>query len=716
MNENQVQVNRRVCRSASFGPFELCLETGILKKHGVRVRLQGKPFQILSALLEDPGAVITREELRARLWSDDTYVDFESGLNTAANRLRAALNDSAEHPLYVETLNRIGYRFIAPVQFAETPPVESRGALPASTEILDQPPSSADVLNEIIPRANRKWPTSLAVVAGLVLVAAVWAGWAVRWGGAASGSDMQFRRLTFQSGSISGARFSRDGKQIFFGAEWNGAPSHLFVLNTATGNTEDTGLASMYISGVSPRGFVASYLGEGQSRRMSLIEASRRVEQNLPEAVMSVDWSADGREWQVVRRGSGVAIESPPGHILLQSSTWLDPGALGDAFDCAALHLRVSPDSSMAAFIRRPVPWDDAGDIVLIRPGSEPRTLSSGWASVNGLAWSRSGREVWFTAAAKGASRQLMAVDLKGRVRQVAAMPGGLTLHDIAANGEVLITRDATQVSMFLGNIEDGVSRDVSWLDWPAARTLTPDGKLLLFDESADSGGGQYSSYLYDAQSGAHRRIGDGRALDLSADGRWALTQAPRDLTDVRLLETGTGAVTRLAARNFLYRWIRFTGTQPLRAIAGGSPTAGEDGVFTIALPSGSPSRVSAEMVDEAVLDGSGRLMAGIRTDGSISVVDLQHGSSRILPNPNRAKPLRFLNAETILTSRMAGRSIIVESLNVDDGTWRPYRQIHRELAVIPKIMDLRLAGDLKTYAISGEKSMSTLFAVTGWR
>src|SRR2546423_9944328 len=108
---------RRVVR---FGAFELFLETGELRKHGVRVRLQAKPFHILSALLEEPGHVVTREELRARLWPADTFVDFESGLNTAVNRLRIALGDSAESPIYVETLARLGYRFIAPVDASNT--------------------------------------------------------------------------------------------------------------------------------------------------------------------------------------------------------------------------------------------------------------------------------------------------------------------------------------------------------------------------------------------------------------------------------------------------------------------------------------------------------------------------------------------------------------------------------------------------------------------
>ena len=99
-----------------FGPFEVDLHERVLRKRGVKVRLQTQPFQILAALLEEPGAVVTRDELRRRLWPDDTFVDFEHGLNAAVARLRQALGDSAEQPRYVERLAKRGYRFAAKVQ------------------------------------------------------------------------------------------------------------------------------------------------------------------------------------------------------------------------------------------------------------------------------------------------------------------------------------------------------------------------------------------------------------------------------------------------------------------------------------------------------------------------------------------------------------------------------------------------------------------------
>src|SRR5260370_25723894 len=103
-------------RLIRFGIFEADLSAGELRKGGSRIRLQEQPFQILAMLLERPGQVITREELRAKLWPGDTFVDFEHGVNSGVARLREALGDSADSPRYIETLPRRGYRLIVLVE------------------------------------------------------------------------------------------------------------------------------------------------------------------------------------------------------------------------------------------------------------------------------------------------------------------------------------------------------------------------------------------------------------------------------------------------------------------------------------------------------------------------------------------------------------------------------------------------------------------------
>jgi|SRR5690348_12947666 DNA-binding winged helix-turn-helix (wHTH) protein len=115
--------------SVRFGAFELDQDAGELRKQGAKIRLQEQPLQILQILLEQPGKVITREELRKRIWPSDTFVDFDHGINNAIKRLREALADTAETPHYIETLPRRGYRFIASLGSASGR-IESLAVLP----------------------------------------------------------------------------------------------------------------------------------------------------------------------------------------------------------------------------------------------------------------------------------------------------------------------------------------------------------------------------------------------------------------------------------------------------------------------------------------------------------------------------------------------------------------------------------------------------------
>src|SRR6266849_5108161 len=137
-------------RRARFGAFEVDLHLGQLRKHGIRLKLQDQPFQVLALLLEHPGDLVTREEFRQKMWPAETFVDFDTGLNSAIKKLRDALGDSAEEPRYIETLPRRGYRFIG--LLADRPeqgtpetqgPAEPATELHAAMEAMDSPRSAA---------------------------------------------------------------------------------------------------------------------------------------------------------------------------------------------------------------------------------------------------------------------------------------------------------------------------------------------------------------------------------------------------------------------------------------------------------------------------------------------------------------------------------------------------------------------------------------------
>src|SRR4029077_5566575 len=160
---------------ARFGSFEMDLRAGELRKHGVRIRLQTQPFQILGMLLERPGELVTREELRQALWPGDTFVDFDHGLNNAINRLRETLGDSAESPRFLETLPRRGYRFIAAVESIappssqdSKPQVEDSSTTP-STAVGDKM-AALPVESSKSSRRARLWIIAGAGVAALFVL------------------------------------------------------------------------------------------------------------------------------------------------------------------------------------------------------------------------------------------------------------------------------------------------------------------------------------------------------------------------------------------------------------------------------------------------------------------------------------------------------------------------------------------------------------------
>jgi len=167
-------------RRTRFDAFEVDMRSGEVRKHGIRLKLHGQPFQVLSLLLEHPGDLVTREELRQKLWPGETFVDFDTGLNSAVKKLRDALCDSAEEPRYIETLPRRGYRFIAQVQNGDlstgAAPIESLAVSPLRPSPVEQglraerpADGEVDVQPTGVSRV-RLW-LALGGVAGLALIA-----------------------------------------------------------------------------------------------------------------------------------------------------------------------------------------------------------------------------------------------------------------------------------------------------------------------------------------------------------------------------------------------------------------------------------------------------------------------------------------------------------------------------------------------------------------
>jgi len=184
--------------SIRFGTFELDLQTGELRHAGQKVKLQEQPFQVLATLLEHPGKIVTREELRNKLWPEDTFVDFDHSLNAAIKRLRDALSESADAPVFIETLARRGYRFIAPVNGSS-----ASGVIETAAPAAEQGRSSF-------------WTRRIAIscLALIIIASLVWAMWRLPL----RHTDIIERKLTSNSSEngVNSAAVSPDGKYLAY--------------------------------------------------------------------------------------------------------------------------------------------------------------------------------------------------------------------------------------------------------------------------------------------------------------------------------------------------------------------------------------------------------------------------------------------------------------------------------------------------------------------
>ena len=376
---------------------------------------------------------------------------------------------------------------------------------------------------------------------GMALAAAALVASAYLFGSGARDRDLpSFRRLTFRDGTVWTARMAADGQTIVYGAAWNGTPIQIYSTRPEIPESVALTLPPANVLAISPAGEMAISLGArpagpfltvGTLARSTLAGGGAR---EILESVQAADWAADGASLVVLRTVDGRSrIEFPMGKTVVE----VPSGYLS--------HPRVSPDGNLVAYLEHPMRGDDGGSVVVVDREGKRRVLSAGWITVRGLAWSPDGREVWFTAAAGGGSRALHAVNLSGRRRLVLRAPGALTLHDISREGRVLVARESSKEGIV--GLPPGADRerDLSWHDWSRPVDLTADGTAVLFDETGEGGGSAYAVYLRTTDGAPAVRLGDGHALALSPDGKWALSTPHRTPAELVLLPTGAGEPRR---------------------------------------------------------------------------------------------------------------------------------------------------------------------------
>ncbi|HEX5719977.1 MAG TPA: protein kinase [Thermoanaerobaculia bacterium] len=390
------------------------------------------------------------------------------------------------------------------------------------------------------PRTLRRRGYLLAAaVSGLLLMAAFLLGILAqrRW---EPGEPPRFQRLTFRRGSVVDARFAPEGQTIVYSASWEGGPYEIFTTRTDSPESRPLGLPPALLQSISPRGqMLIDLIQEKDGSRVGYTLAQAPLAGGAPRPILEVsrrvyaDWAPDGEALALLRRDDeqGTWIEYPQGKVL-----WRPEGF--------AWGLRVAPAGDALAFCEardspvQTVTMLDRSGKVVARSGGWSLPLS-GEGSPRGCAvWAPGGKEVWFAASRQGGESGLFALSRGGEVRPLLRVPDTLALLDIARDGRVLLAQVQRRSSLMAKAPGEAAERDLSWFDASRVADLSADGRWLLFTEEGQGGGEQASVYLRGTDGSPAVRLGDGRGIALSPDGRWALAGSAKGLT---LLPTGAG-------------------------------------------------------------------------------------------------------------------------------------------------------------------------------
>lgn len=677
-----------------FGGFEADLLLGELRKSGSRIKLQDQPFKVLEILLEHPGELVTREELQARIWPEESYGNFDHAVNVAVGKLRAALGDSAENPMFIETVPRRGYRFVACL---EKDLADAHPQLPAAD--LVRPNTTESVFRRLF----------------LVLLAIVVSGFLVGLGvllgdRTAKGQPPDFQRLTFSRGTVYSARFAPDGHSVIYAASWNGGPTELFSSDPKMPGARSLGFPATQLLAVSTAGEMAVlqsvddpslFAARGTLGQVPLTGGSPRL---LAEDVEWADWSADGATLAAVRNMSGKQrLEFPLGHVLYETAGWIS-------------HPRISPKGNQVAFLDHQIYPDDKGSVSIVDLEGRKRVLSAAWGSVRGLAWSADGTEIWFSATQAGTERQIYAVDLSGHQRPIFHAPGGVTLQDIASDGRILLTRDEQRIGMMALAPGATTERDLSWRDWSVPTDMSADGNTVLFDEQGVESGPTYTVALRDTLGSPPIPLGQGMAGNLSPDGKWASTIISN--SRLLLLPTGAGTAKQIEPGDIQQYWygaswmpdgkqIVFSANRPRHAVQ----------CFIQGVDGGKPRPVTPEGVFICRISPDGKSIAGNDLGGGGgSLYPIDGGQPRPIPGLEAGESFVWTSTPRFLyVYRWKQSPVKIYRSDVLTGQRQFFIEMTPpDVAGLRNISFIHFSSDGRAYVYSYSRLLSELYLVKG--
>ncbi len=567
-------------------------------------------------------------------------------------------------------------------------------------------------------RTRSLWKPLLAGALLLALVAATFMAGKKTGAGTVLTSSAT-ARLTFRRGFVWTARFAPDGKTVVYGATWDGKPMEIFSMRPESPESRSQGFTAADVLSISPSGemailvnhrFAQTFASRGTLARVPFTGgAPREILNDVAEA----DWSPDGSSLAVVLYSpkGGQQLEYPAGKVLYRTLE----GFIGN--------IRVSPRGDRIAFLDHPTAGDDRGTVAVVDLNGNVVQLAESW-SVRGLAWSPDGNEIWYTAARDSteAGRSVYGVTLSGQVRLVYRDVGAVVLHDVSRDGRVLLGHETERRGIIAMTPSEPQGRDWSWFDRSYVRDMSADGKTILFDETGEGGGPNYSVFLRRLDGSPPVRLGDGQGIALSPDGKWALVRISDG--SIQAVPTGAGETHPIRA-GAVSPLIGAAGWFPdgKRVFTAAGQSAGERRVFVMDFPSGQPRQLSSEILPPTpgrrivVMMPDGKSIALLSTaSGNCVLQPVEGGDPRTIPCPSGWVGGVSRDGKTWYV-REGGIPAKLYHVDILSGRKQLWKEVEPPDAAGTYRMDnFLVTPDGKTYAYTYRRILSDLYLVEGLR
>ena len=697
---------RRIYR---FGVFELDTQSGELRKAGARLNVQDQPLRVLKVLLDRPGELVAREELRQQLWPSDTFVGFEHGLNAAVGRLRETLGDSADTPRFIETLPRRGYRFIGTV--ADEGVQTSRGEPPAELPVEPPAPGLAGEPPRGGTAARRRLALWSAVLrAGLAVPLVAWGAFSLGMRAGVRPHPI-FHQLTFRRGGVVSARFTPDGKTVVYGAAWDGDPVRLFSTRIEGPESSPLPLPNADVADISSAAELLvvvnrPYLYNLHPGTLARVPLAGGTPRPLAEGVTAADWSSDAARFAITRDvGERSRLEFPLGTLIRDTYMAIAPKLSRDGKEIAFYGMESATSTKTVSIT------DLSG---------HTRILSDGWLWTGRyLAWSPRGDEVWFSATKGSRIIPLMAVSRSGRERIVLNLPGYINLEDVLPDGRVLLTYGSARRETRCRIAGERSERNLTWFGWSGAEWLSADGKTLLFHEQDGTPDRIARAYLRGTDGSPAVRLGDCRPINLSPDGKWVVCH-DETADQVLLLPTGTGQPKRMVrhgveAKGFGYGWL----PDSRHGLEAWRQKEGDFRTYLVDAQTGEAKPLTKDglVCTWASPDGRSALCEP-GDDGTSDVYSLEH---------NQTRPVKGLSsADDVISWAADGRSLFVRArtefpirvyrLDIDTGRRELWREIDPtdRAGLFHEWTTVYMTPDGASYCYTTQNATNDLYLVEG--